>query len=84
MLRQEFAYQDKLLVETGRVAMGHDDEDVLSHLRRYGESQLWRCVSDDVIKYGKLNASSLLSSDNLPDLAYLFSSGAATDVTSLK
>ena len=93
-LRQEFAYQYKLLVHTCTVSMedGGEGEDgskrrvlrVLSLLRQFGEPELWRHVRDDILKDGELDVSDVMHSAKLPDLTFLLASGAATDVTCLK
>ena len=57
---------------------------VLSLLRHYGQAELWRHVSSDILEDGELDVSRVMSSAQLPDLTFLLTTGTATDVTSLK
>ncbi|KAI0225780.1 hypothetical protein LSAT2_023463 [Lamellibrachia satsuma] len=56
---------------------------VMSMLRGYGEPGLWGHVSQQFVKEGQLDLSSVLSRTNLPDLLYLLQSDAASDITKL-
>ena len=57
---------------------------VLSLLRQYGQAELWRHVSCDILKGGVLDVSGTMSSAQLTDLTFFLASGEATEVTSLK
>ena len=57
---------------------------VVSLLRQYRQPELWRHVSQHIVKNGKLDVSCVITSAQVHDLVYLLASSAASDVTSLE
>ncbi|KAI0207293.1 hypothetical protein LSAT2_008101 [Lamellibrachia satsuma] len=55
----------------------------MSMLSEYGQPELWGHFTQHFVEEGLLNLNSVLSRKNLPDIAYLLRSGAASDITKL-
>ena len=74
------------------LTVGGEDKDeakrgileVLRLITFYQQPELWREVSDVIVKDGKLDLSGVISSDHIASLVYLLKSGEATAITALE
>ena len=57
---------------------------VIHRIKQSQQPELWSRVSALLIHDGWLDVSSVIAKEDLVDVAYLFGSGVASDVTKLK